>query len=79
MIATRRNDAYFSVRCTAQQCPHTAYSFRSDSEFYYHRISAVKQWKLLRGSQSKKNVFFDFSRVSPGDQPLAKEPDDSGY
>ena len=22
---------------------------------------------------------FDFPRVSPGDQPLAKEPEDSGY
>ena len=35
----------------------------------------------LRGSQSLITIFFffKFSRVSPGDQPLAKEPEDSGY
>ena len=27
----------------------------------------------------KKFKFFEFSRVSPGDQPPAKEPEDSGY
>ena len=48
--------------------------------FYYHRISTVKQCKPLRDSQSTKcNNFFEFSRVSPGNQSLAKEPEDSGY
>ena len=36
-------------------------------EFYYCRISAVKQCKPLQGSQSKNLNFFEFSRVSPGD------------
>ena len=42
-----------------------------DIEFYYRRISAVKQWKPLRNSQSKKLNFFD--------APLTKKPEDSGY
>ena len=38
-------------------------------EFYYRRISAVNQSK-----PNKQNYnFFEFPRVSPGDQPLAKE------
>ena len=36
-----------------------------DIEFYYRRISAVKQWKPLRNSQSKKLNFFDVPRVFP--------------
>ena len=36
----------------------------------------VKQCKPLRGSQS---IFFKFSRVSSGDQLLAKEPEYSRY
>ena len=48
-------------------------------EFYYRRISAVKQWKPLRCSQSKNLNFFEFSRVSPGAHPLTKKPEDSGY
>ena len=48
-------------------------------EFYYWRISAVKQCKPLWGSQSKHLNFFKFPRASPGDQPLAKESEDSGY
>ena len=36
---------------------------------YYRRISAVKT-----GIQSKKK-----KKVSPGDEPLAKEPEDTGY
>ena len=36
-----------------------------DIEFYYRRISAVKQWKPLRNSQSKKLKFFDIPRVFP--------------
>ena len=35
-------------------------------EFYYRRISAVKQCKPLRSSQSNSINFFEFSRVSPG-------------
>ena len=48
-------------------------------EFYYRRICAVKQCKPLQAANQKINFFFEFSRVSPGDQPLAKEPEDSGY
>ena len=29
--------------------------------------------------QPIKSFFFDFPRGSPSDQPLAKEPEDSGY
>ena len=45
-------------------------------QFYYRKISVAKQCKPLWGSQSEKFFFFKFSRVSPGDQPLAKEPED---
>ena len=31
------------------------------------------------GPANKKNNLFEFSRVSPGDQPLANEPEDSAY
>ena len=48
-------------------------------EFYYSRISAVKQCKPLRGSQSKNLFFFEFSRVSPGDHTQTKTPENSGY
>ena len=52
-------------------------------EFYYRRISAVKQWKPLRSlyrAANQKNLnFFQFSRVSPGAYPLTKKPEDSGY
>ena len=40
-------------------------------------ISAVKQRKALENNQSKKLNFFEFPRVSPGGQPLAKEREDS--
>ena len=56
-------------------------------EFYYRRkglqdfcgktMEAVTE--LIQSSQSKNLNIFEFSRVSPGDQPLAKEPEDSGY
>ena len=36
-----------------------------DIEFYYRRISAVKQWKPLRNSQLKKLNFIDVPRVFP--------------
>ena len=45
-------------------------------EFYYRRISAVKQCKPLQSSQLKKLEFF---RVSPGAHLLTKKPEDSGY
>ena len=48
-------------------------------EFSYRKISAVKQWKSLQGSQSKKIFFQKFSRVSTGAHPLTKKPEDSGY
>ena len=48
-------------------------------EFCYHRISAVKQCKLLWGSQSKHLNFFEFSSVSPDAHLLTKKAEDSGY
>ena len=48
-------------------------------EFCYRKISAVKQWKSLLGSQSKNLNFFEFPRVSTGAHPLTKKPEDSGY
>ena len=30
-------------------------------------------------TEQKKIIFFEFSRISTGDQPLAKEPEDSWY
>ena len=48
-------------------------------EFSYRKISAVKQWKSLQGSQSKNLIFFEFPRVSTGAHPLTKKPEDSGY
>ena len=42
-------------------------------------FSAVKQCKPLQGTQSKNFNFFELARVSPCDQLLVKEPDDSGY
>ena len=48
-------------------------------EFCYRKISAVKQWKSLQGSQSKNLNFFEFPRVSAGAHPLTKKPEDSGY
>ena len=50
-----------------------------DSGGSYRKISAVKQWKSLQGSQSKKLIFFEFSRVSTGVHSLTKKPEDSGY
>ena len=38
-----------------------------------------KTKQAVRGSQSKKLIFFELSRVSPGDQPLTKEPEDSEF
>ena len=54
---------------------------RRDSEeleFYYRRITSVKQCKLLPDSQSKNLFFFEFSRVSSGVFPLTNKPEDSG-
>ena len=48
-------------------------------EFCYRKISAVKQWKSLQGSQSKNLNFFEFPRVSTGAHPLTKKPEDSEY
>ena len=48
-------------------------------EFSYRKISAVKQWMPLRGNQSKKLIFFEFSRVSTGAHTRNKKPEDSGY
>ena len=39
-----------------------------------------KSTQAVTGQPIKKCLFFfEFSRVSPGDQPLATEPEDSGY
>ena len=48
-------------------------------EFSFRKISAVKQWKSMQGSQSKNLDFFEFSSVSAGAHPLTKKPEDSGY
>ena len=42
------------------------------------RISDAKQQVVTGNSQSEKYVLFDFPRVSPGNQPLTKKPEDSG-
>ena len=34
---------------------------------------------LHETSNQKKDILFDFPRVSPGDQPLTKKPEDSGF
>ena len=47
-------------------------------EFSYRKISAVKQWKSLQGSQSKNLDIFEFPRVSTGAHPLTKKTEDSG-
>ena len=41
------------------------------------QVSAVKQYKAVYGAANQKK--FSNSPVSPVDQPLAKEPKDSGY
>ena len=38
-----------------------------------------KTMQAIMRQPIKKFIFFKFSRVSPGDQLLAKEPEDSGY
>ena len=48
-------------------------------EFYYRRISAANNASPFRSSQSKISKKYQFPRVSPADQPWAKEPKDSGY
>ena len=35
--------------------------------------------QAVTGQPIKKIAFFEFSRVSPGDHPLTKKPEDSGY
>ena len=47
-------------------------------EFYHRRISAVKVASRY-GAANQKIQFFSNSPVSPGDQPLPKEREDSGY
>ena len=49
------------------------------SHLHHRRISAIKQWKPLCSSQSKKLTFFEFFRVSPGAHPLTKKPEDYEY
>ena len=42
-------------------------------------ISGAKQKVVTRNSQSiKVYILFEFLRVSPGDQPLTKKPEDYG-
>ena len=56
-----------------------------EPEFFHRRISAVQMQVKGRAVMGKpimnrrKFFFFDFPRVSPGDQPLTIEPEDSGY
>ena len=61
-------DVYPQSRTQSLQAFWSAGQRREDSgdiEFYYRRISAVKQWQPLRNSQSKKLNFFDVPRVFP--------------
>ena len=41
------------------------------------RISGTRQRVVTRNSQSKKDILFEFPRVSPGDQPLTKMSEDA--
>ena len=53
---------------------------RGALEFYYRRISAVKKMQPITGQPINKFiVFVKFSKVSPGDQLLAKKPKDTVY
>ena len=73
---------YMQSRTQSLQAFWSAGQRREDSgdiKFYYRRISAVKQWKPLRDSQSKKLNFFDVPQSLPGVAPLTKKPEDSGY
>ena len=59
---------WYQSRTQSLQAFWSAGQRREDSgdiEFYYRRISAVKQWKPFRNSQSKKLNFFDVPRVFP--------------
>ena len=47
--------------------------------FFYRRISAIKHCRGVMGQPIKMCFFVNFLRVSADDQPLAKEPEDSGY
>ena len=58
----------------------SGYEIAGVLEFYYCRNSAAKNNANRNGpANKKKSNFFEFSRVFPGDQPLAKEPEDSEY
>ena len=46
-------------------------------EFYYLRISAVKTMQAIYGAANQK-MYIYFLFPTP-DQPLAKEPEESGY
>ena len=48
-------------------------------KFFQCGISAVKQCRAVMEQPIKRFKCFDFPRVSPGDQPLAKECEESGY
>ena len=53
-------------------------------EFFHYRIASVKQFRIvLRGSHAIKHLMFsiipDLETLPAGDQPLTKEPEDSGY
>ena len=42
------------------------------------RITGLREFALFY-RRNPAVIKFQFPRVSPGDQPLAKEPEDSGY
>ena len=74
VIPIRIQNRQFQSRTQSLQAFWSAGQRREDSgdiEFYYRRISVVKQWKPLRNSQSKKWIFSlspESSRRCPADQ-----------
>ena len=67
-----------AVASVSQNPTETLYTATGVLGFFYRKISAIKHCRAVMG-QPSKSVFIYFLRVSAGDQPLAKEPKDSGY
>ena len=67
-----------AVASVSQNPTETLYTATGVLGFFYRRISAVKHCRGVMGQPIKKCIFFYFLRVSSGDQPLAKVPEDSG-
>ena len=48
-------------------------------EFQLPQDFCDKTMQAVTGQPKEKKNFLEFPRVSPGEHPLAKEPEDSGY